>query len=227
MKGTTKLRTFQRLTLAVCIGLASAAVLAQHDTAADIDDGGRVFQNSCANCHGPDGTGGQAPFTITDADNRVVAQVNWRAPALNTVLLRYSRDEVTFVINYGRPFSPMPGWGASVNKGPLNEQQISNVVDYLESIQLSPEEAQRVAREIRAMLDGSWTDRDGGVAPLKPSDFMVVAPYNAQVAEIDRAVKARLGVHANVGTVDKFQGREAPVAVYSMTTSSPSPPLAG
>jgi Cytochrome C oxidase, cbb3-type, subunit III len=102
--------------------------------------------SQCENCHGPDGTGGQAPFTITDTDNRFVAQVNWRAPALNTVLLRYSRDEVTFVINYGRPFSPMPGWGASVNKGPLNEQQISNVVDYLESIQLSPEEAQREAQ---------------------------------------------------------------------------------
>jgi len=102
--------------------------------------------SQCENCHGPDGTGGQAPFTITDAENKFVAQVNWRAPALNTVLLRYSRDEVTFVINYGRPFSPMPGWGASVNKGPLNEQQISNVVDYLESIQLSPEEAQREAQ---------------------------------------------------------------------------------
>jgi mono/diheme cytochrome c family protein len=102
--------------------------------------------SQCENCHGPDGTGGQAPYTITDAENKFVAQVNWRAPALNTVLLRYSRDEVTFVINYGRPFSPMPGWGASVNKGPLNEQQISNVVDYLESIQLSPEEAQREAQ---------------------------------------------------------------------------------
>ncbi len=102
--------------------------------------------SQCENCHGPEGTGGQAPFTITDADNKFVAQVNWRAPALNTVLLRYSRDEVTFVINYGRPFSPMPGWGASVNKGPLNEQQISNVVDYLGSIQLSPEEAQREAQ---------------------------------------------------------------------------------
>src|SRR4029453_15834882 len=85
--------------------------------------------SQCENCHGPDGTGGQAPYTITDAENKFVAQVNWRAPALNTVLLRYSRDEVPFVINYGRPFSPMPGWGAAVNKGPLNEQQISNGVD--------------------------------------------------------------------------------------------------
>ena len=102
--------------------------------------------SQCENCHGPDGTGGQAPYTITDADNQFVAQVNWRAPALNTVLLRYSEEEVTFVINYGRPYSPMPGWGAAVNKGPLNEQQISDVVAYLESIQLTPEEAQREAQ---------------------------------------------------------------------------------
>jgi mono/diheme cytochrome c family protein len=119
--------------------------------------------SQCENCHGPEGTGGQAPYTITDTDNQFVAQVNWRAPALNTVLLRYSRDEVTFVINYGRPFSPMPGWGASVNKGPLNEQQISNVVDYLESIQLSPEEAQReaqvaLAEELGLLQEGESDD---------------------------------------------------------------------
>jgi cytochrome c553 len=119
--------------------------------------------SQCENCHGPDGTGGQAPYTITDAENRFVAQVNWRAPALNTVLLRYSRDEVTFVINYGRPFSPMPGWGAAVNKGPLNEQQISNVVDYLEAIQLSPEEAQReaqvaLAEELGLLEEGESDD---------------------------------------------------------------------
>jgi cytochrome c553 len=119
--------------------------------------------SQCENCHGPDGTGGQALYTITDADNRFVAQVNWRAPALNTVLLRYSEDEVTFVINYGRPFSPMPGWGAAVNKGPLNEQQISDVVAYLESIQLSPEEAQRqaqiaLAEELGLLEEGESDD---------------------------------------------------------------------
>ena len=49
----------------------------------------------------------------------------------------------------------------------------------------------------------------------------MVAPYNAQVAEIARIVERRLGARPNVGTVDKFQGREAPVAIYSMTTSTP------
>ena len=131
--------------------------------------------SQCENCHGPDGTGGQAPYTITDVDNKFVAQVNWRAPALNTVLLRYSRDEVTFVINYGRPFSPMPGWGAAVNKGPLNEQQISNVVDYLESIQLSPEEAQREAQvalaEKLGLLRQGETDDAAIDAALSQIDY--------------------------------------------------------
>ena len=102
--------------------------------------------SQCANCHGPEGTGGQASFAVLDADGGFVAQVNWRAPALDTVLLRYSEEEVTDIIENGRPFSPMPGWGADVGKGPLNEQQISDLVAYLASIQLEPEEAQRQAQ---------------------------------------------------------------------------------
>ena len=146
--------------------------------------------SQCENCHGPDGTGGQAPFTITDADNQFVAQVNWRAPALNTVLLRYSKDEVTFVINYGRPFSPMPGWGAAVNKGPLNEQQISDVVAYLESIQLSPEEAQRQAQialaEELGLLQQGETDDAAIDAALAQIDYQDPATgkalFNLEVA---------------------------------------------
>src|SRR5918994_4066036 len=118
--------------------------------------------SQCANCHGPEGGGGQAAYTVLDAEGAFVAQVNWRAPALDTVLLRFSRDEVTYIINYGRPFSPMPGWGALVNKGPLNEQQISNIVDYLASIQLEPEEAQRQAQvalaEELGLLEEGETD---------------------------------------------------------------------
>ena len=106
-----------------------------------------VEGSQCQNCHGPEGTGGQAPFTITDAEGGFVATVNWRAPALDTVLLRFTREEVEYIINYGRPFSPMPGWGAAVNKGPLNEQQVTNLVDYLESIQLSSDEAKRQVSE--------------------------------------------------------------------------------
>jgi mono/diheme cytochrome c family protein len=105
-----------------------------------------VEGSQCQNCHGPEGTGGQAPYTVLDADGKFVASVNWRAPALNTVLLRFTRDEVRYIINYGRPFSPMPGWGAEVNKGPLNTQQIDNIIEYLDSIQLTPEESQHQAQ---------------------------------------------------------------------------------
>ena len=146
--------------------------------------------SQCENCHGPDGTGGQAPFTITDAENRFVAQVNWRAPALDTVLLRYSEEEVTFVINWGRPFSPMPGWGAAVNKGPLNEQQISDIIAYLESIQLSPEEAQRQAQialaEGLGLLEPGESDDDAIDAALAEIDYQDTetgrALFNLEVA---------------------------------------------
>ena len=94
----------------------------------------------CNSCHGPEGTGGVASYTILDDDNEFVAQVEWKAPALDTALLRFSRDEVAFILNYGRPYSPMPAWGAP-GGGPLTEQQVQNLIDYLESIQLTSEES--------------------------------------------------------------------------------------
>jgi uncharacterized protein len=56
------------------------------------------------------------------------------------------------------------------------------------------------------------------VRELKLDDILVVAPYNAQVA----LLAGNLPTDARVGTVDKFQGREAPVVIYSMATSTPA-----
>jgi uncharacterized protein len=93
-------------------------------------------------------------------------------------------------------------------------------VEHVGNVSVAPEEAERIAREIDAMRGGSWTNRDGETCPLKESDFMVVAPYNAQVRRLLQALQgAGLG-NVPVGTVDKFQGREAPVVFYSMATSS-------
>jgi uncharacterized protein len=64
-----------------------------------------------------------------------------------------------------------------------------------------------------------WTSADDLSRPLTPNDILVVAPYNAQVSALRRAL-ADIGV-ARVGTVDKFQGQEAPVVIYSCTSSSP------
>jgi uncharacterized protein len=85
----------------------------------------------------------------------------------------------------------------------------------------SREEAAWVLEAIEALVGRPWVDRHGREHRLAIDDILVVAPYNAQVAEIGRRGEARFGARPNVGTVDKFQGREAPVAIYSMTTSTP------
>jgi uncharacterized protein len=81
----------------------------------------------------------------------------------------------------------------------------------------SPEEVERVADLMAELLcDGAyWIDAKGEQKPLTLDDILIVAPYNAQVA----ALRTRLPT-ARIGTVDKFQGQEAPVVIYSMATSS-------
>ena len=93
-------------------------------------------------------------------------------------------------------------------------------VDHAGNVAAAPEEAQRIAREIGAMLGGAWTDHHGRTSKLDQAHFMVVAPYNAQVRQLRVALEAAGLGGVPVGTVDKFQGREAPVVFYSMATSS-------
>ena len=55
--------------------------------------------------------GGVAAYTSPTPTASSSTQVNWQAPALNTVLLRFSREEVRYILIYGRPVTPMPAWG--------------------------------------------------------------------------------------------------------------------
>ncbi|MFN8036147.1 MAG: TM0106 family RecB-like putative nuclease [Acidimicrobiia bacterium] len=80
----------------------------------------------------------------------------------------------------------------------------------------SDEEASVVAELVHALVGGRWTGVDGRSRRIRVHDIVVVAPYNAHVACLSRA----LPEGARVGTVDKFQGQEAPIAIYSMATSS-------
>jgi uncharacterized protein len=82
--------------------------------------------------------------------------------------------------------------------------------------QSSWEEADAVAVAIRALLGTPFTDGDGSVRAMRPEDVLVVAPYNAQV----RRLSQRVPEGVRVGTVDKFQGQEAPVVFVSMASSS-------
>ncbi len=84
----------------------------------------------------------------------------------------------------------------------------------------SMEEVELVAELVeRLTAKGvSWTNKDGNDAQVIGSDILIVAPYNAQVS---RLIERLASTGACVGTVDKFQGQEAPVVIYSMATSRP------
>ena len=81
----------------------------------------------------------------------------------------------------------------------------------------SPEEAEVVRSLVSDFLasNPTWINREGLESPLTLADILIIAPYNAQVFELQTRLAG-----ARIGTVDKFQGQEAPVVIYSMTTSS-------
>jgi mono/diheme cytochrome c family protein len=119
----------------------------------------------CANCHGLDGGGGTAQFVVKSEDPRcdpkqtvdadlaatkpycLPQQVGWAAPSLQLAGLRYSRAQLTNIITYGRPGTPMPAWGVASGKGVLNPQGIADLVAYVESIVTTPAKAQADAQK--------------------------------------------------------------------------------
>ncbi|HSL98118.1 MAG TPA: AAA domain-containing protein, partial [Candidatus Deferrimicrobiaceae bacterium] len=86
----------------------------------------------------------------------------------------------------------------------------------------SPEEAAAVTAIVRSLLEGGgrWTDRKGAERPLTLGDIVIVAPYNAHVERIATTLAGAGYAAARVGTVDKFQGQEAPISIYAMGSSS-------
>jgi predicted RecB family nuclease len=90
-------------------------------------------------------------------------------------------------------------------------------VEHEANTRRSPEEAEVVGRLVSDLLDGgSYTKANGQTVPLTADQIMVVTPYNAQV----RTLREKLPAEVDVGTVDKFQGQEAAVVLFSMATSS-------
>jgi len=94
----------------------------------------------------------------------------------------------------------------------------------------SREEAAEVARLVTDLIGRAWTDAatddaDGSSAalaprPLEQRDLIVVTPYNAQQVAVEEALAAAGFPDVPVGTVDKFQGKEAAVAIVSLAASS-------
>ncbi|MDE0701054.1 MAG: cytochrome c [Acidimicrobiaceae bacterium] len=119
------------------------------------EDTARIFTNrgeeiylegaECVTCHGAEGSGGSTSVALTSESGEFIAQVSWDAPALNTVMSRFSEDEILHTLNYGRN-GVMPAWGAP-GGGPLTDQQLEEVMFYLRSIQISPD---RIADQVEA-----------------------------------------------------------------------------
>lgn len=99
--------------------------------------------------------------------------------------------------------------------------RVERIVHHGNSVS-SVEEAIAVVDHVRALLGTPWTDlraaRDSD--PLRAEDIIVVTPYNAQ-RELVLANLAEAGLDGvEVGTVDKFQGREAVIAILTLSASS-------
>ncbi|MFD1694952.1 TM0106 family RecB-like putative nuclease [Roseibium aestuarii] len=89
-------------------------------------------------------------------------------------------------------------------------------VEHEGNAQVAREEVAEIRQIISTLVDGIWTGKDGRTRPLTHEDIIIVAPFSAQV----NALREALPEGIRVGTVDKFQGQEAPVCIVSMTASS-------
>jgi mono/diheme cytochrome c family protein len=126
---------------------------------------------NCAGCHGGmKATGGVAQTVVSDPLTGATKVVNWKAPALNTVLLRYNEDEVRFILTYGRKFSPMSAWGVA-GGGPMNDQQITTIIDYLKSIQLC-----KPSKD--GLCDAAQADVQKGIADAQAAAAKAGKPFN-------------------------------------------------
>jgi hypothetical protein len=103
------------------------------------------------------------------------------------------------------------GWGSGLCLVEVPHQGNTNA---------SPEEAREVARLAEQLTGRRWRDNHGAERSMEPADILIVTPYNVQIRTIERALAASGLTGFRVGTVDKFQGQEAPAVIYSMATSS-------
>ena len=176
----------------------------------------------CANCHGTKGEGSSTPSVIRATKASCSADqlatdpecspqtVTWQAPALNTALLKYpirktgcSRDDlisdpdcrsqVFDIITYGRPGTPMPPWGVA-GGGSKNTQSIQDLVNYLQSIQLSPAEAKKIST--------SLVSTDAAVQKATPLNLFHLAEGYVSTAK-DNLVAAQLAVPKAQAALDR------------------------
>ena len=153
-------------------------------------------------------------LTMPEGRGLFLSQTRRLAPAL----CRYTSE-----LFYEGRLTPCPGLEHQVIAGPtpLAGAGLLHIpVSHAGNTSSAPEEVEVVCRAVDSLLAPgvSWVNDRAKPASLQPADILVVAPYNAQVDLLAERLASR-GVP--VGTVDRFQGQEAPVVLYSMATSTP------
>ena len=140
----------------------------------------------CVTCHGGAGVGGVTTFIINDQNGQFVGQVSWNAPALNNVLYRYNEDQVRYVLNYGRPGTPMAAWGTP-GGGPLTTQQVDDLIAYLWSVQLKPKELRTQVDDFVKAIDPGLYDR---MVEVRKSNQDVVPNGDVEAVNANRLSRA-------------------------------------
>ena len=134
-----------------------------------------VTEFACFGCHGPLGAGGVASYV----EKRSGVTVEWAAPRLDDIFLRYDDDEVAFWVTYGRPNTPMPPWGLA-GGGPMNEHQVRDVVNYLRTIQRPQQD---VVNQVPGLANAELGRLSGADAAVQAS---IISQLQV-IAEIDQA----------------------------------------
>lgn len=174
----------------------------------------------CVSCHGSEGSGGAVSTAITSSSGDFVAQVSWKAPALDTLLSRFTEDEVIHTLNFGRN-GVMPAWGAG-GGGPLTDQQLEEIVFYIRSIQISEDEirdqvASGVEQGARALILA--TNEDAWAADLRAAE--------AAAAETAHAVRllsrGEFGFACSAGIPECDADAEAQALVDALSAAAEDP----
>jgi mono/diheme cytochrome c family protein len=149
---------------------------------------------NCAGCHGGV-SGGQVVYNITDPVTKKLKQVTWKAPSLDDVALRMTDDQLREVLTYGRPFSPMPAWGL-LGGGPMNDQQIDNLIHYLHSVAISPKEAKKrstdnAAAELKRLQDPQSALTDAQASLASVTDPTEKLKIESQITELEGLISTK------------------------------------
>lgn len=165
------------------------------------EDGAESYEENCSSCHGGGGAGGIASYAITEqGTGDFVASVDWVAPSLTSALTRFTEEEITYTLNFGRN-GVMPAWGAP-GGGPLTEQQIEIIIVYLRSVQKDADAVQAAVRD--GLIEGArleWVSRDPDLSErLREARFdLARATQTGQSELIDEAQAALSAVQVEIG----------------------------